>query len=86
MSEEQRSCENCGNARCANSLVAIHYDECVQSAFAKHWKPKRADKPSGESGFVCLLGIDPAKAKSASLPNAVVAAGTRKKQTVDAPM
>ena len=63
MSEEKRSCENCGNARCENSLVAIHCDECVQSAFAKHWKPKRADKPSSESGFVCLLGIDPAKSE-----------------------
>ncbi len=42
MSDEKRSCENCGNAACANSLVAIHYDECVKSGFAEHWKPKRA--------------------------------------------
>ena len=38
--EERRSCENCGNARCANSLVAFFWDECVESGFTKHWRPK----------------------------------------------
>jgi len=40
MSEEKRSCENCGNLRCANSAVAFFYDECVASKYTKHWKPK----------------------------------------------
>ncbi len=37
---ERRSCENCGNAACANGLVAVHWDECVESKFTKHWRPK----------------------------------------------
>ena len=37
---EKRSCENCGNIACANSIIAIHYDECVKSGYSKHWKPK----------------------------------------------
>lgn len=36
-----RSCENCGNVRCANSLVAFWWDECVESKFTKHWRPKK---------------------------------------------
>lgn len=42
--ENKRSCENCGNARCANSLVAFFWDECVQSKFQKHWRPKQEAK------------------------------------------
>lgn len=38
---ERRSCENCGNAACANSVIAIHWDECVESKFTKHWRPKK---------------------------------------------
>lgn len=38
---EKRSCENCGNAHCANSIVAYWWDECVKSDFTKHWKPKQ---------------------------------------------
>lgn len=41
MSEEKRSCENCGNSRCANNAVAFFYDECVESKYTKHWKPKQ---------------------------------------------
>jgi hypothetical protein len=37
---ERRSCENCGNVRCANSLLAFWWDECVESNFEKHWIPK----------------------------------------------
>lgn len=36
-----RSCENCGNARCSNSLVAFWWDECVDSMFTQHWTPKK---------------------------------------------
>ena len=38
---EERSCENCGNAACTNSIVAFYYDDCVESHFSRHWKPKR---------------------------------------------
>lgn len=38
---ERRSCENCGNTACANSLVAFFWDECVESKFTKHWRPKK---------------------------------------------
>ena len=37
---EKRSCENCGNLHCANSIVAFYYDECVQDNFTKYWRPK----------------------------------------------
>ncbi len=40
MEQEKRGCENCGNIACANSIIAIHYDECVESGYSKHWKPK----------------------------------------------
>lgn len=40
---ERRSCENCGNAACASSLVAVHWDECVESGFTKNWRPKNAE-------------------------------------------
>ena len=42
MREGERSCENCGNTRCANSAVAYNWDECVDSNFTKHWMPKKA--------------------------------------------
>lgn len=35
-----RSCENCGNTRCASSPVAFYWDDCVASGFTRHWKPK----------------------------------------------
>ena len=41
MREGERSCENCGNTRCANSAVAYNWDECVDSNFTKHWVPKK---------------------------------------------
>jgi hypothetical protein len=40
MAEQNRSCENCGNTRCANSIVAFWWDECVASNFEKHWRPR----------------------------------------------
>ena len=40
MREGERSCENCGDTRCANSVVAYNWDECVSSDFTKHWTPK----------------------------------------------
>lgn len=40
MAEQKRSCENCGNLQCANSVVAYWWDECVESNFEKHWMPK----------------------------------------------
>ncbi len=44
MIEQKRCCENCGNTRCANSLVAYWWDECVDSNFEKHWRPKEETK------------------------------------------
>ncbi len=43
MAEQKRSCENCGNTRCANSAVAYNWDECVSSDFTKHWMPKEKE-------------------------------------------
>ena len=40
MREGERSCENCGDTRCANSADAYNWDECVSSDFTKHWTPK----------------------------------------------
>ena len=40
---ENRSCENCGNAACANSFIAFNYDDCVESKYTRHWKPKEID-------------------------------------------
>jgi len=40
MTEQKRCCENCGNLRCANSLVAFWWDECVDTDFEAHWMPK----------------------------------------------
>ncbi len=37
---EKKSCENCGNERCKNMIVAVLYDECVESNYEKYWKPK----------------------------------------------
>ena len=39
MSELKRCCENCGNIRCASSVVAYWWDECVESNFENHWMP-----------------------------------------------
>lgn len=47
MAELKRCCENCGNTLCANSVVAFHWDECVDSNFEKHWKPKQGDEKQG---------------------------------------
>lgn len=41
MREGERSCENCGNTRCANSIVAFYWDRCVDSNFEKYWMPKK---------------------------------------------
>jgi len=41
MAELTRSCENCGNTRCANSFVAFWWDECVKTNFESHWMPKQ---------------------------------------------
>lgn len=40
----KRSCENCGNLRCANSIVAFWWDECVKTKFEKHWIPKEVQR------------------------------------------
>ena len=37
---EKRCCENCGNLRCANSIVAYWWNECVDTDFEAHWIPK----------------------------------------------
>ena len=47
MSELKKRCENCGNLRCANSIVAYWWDECVESNFEKHWMPL-PEQPKGE--------------------------------------
>lgn len=44
----RRLCENCGNVRCANSLIAVFWDECVGSGFTKHWKPKETAQATPE--------------------------------------
>ena len=44
MREGERSCENCGDTRCANSAVAYNWDECVDSNFTKHWMPKEEEQ------------------------------------------
>lgn len=36
----KRSCENCGNASCAMSVVAFWYDDCIKSDYTRHWIPK----------------------------------------------
>ena len=38
--KERRSCENCGNTKCANSPVAYLWDYCIMDNFTKYWKPK----------------------------------------------
>ena len=40
MDAEKRCCENCGNMRCANSIIAFWWDECVETNFQTHWMPK----------------------------------------------
>lgn len=40
MTEQKRCCENCGNLRCAHSIVAFWWDECVETNFEAHWIPK----------------------------------------------
>ena len=58
MTELKRSCENCGNTRCANSFVAFWWDECVQSNFEKHWMP-RCDilPPPIEAGEFLMMKV-----------------------------
>lgn len=46
VSEEDRSCENCGNTSCANSYIAVYWDDCVKSKFTRNWRPKT--KPTNE--------------------------------------
>lgn len=50
----ERSCENCGNARCANRIVAIYYDECVSSNYQTYWTPKEENICAGG----CIRGYD----------------------------
>lgn len=38
--EERRCCENCGNVKCSNRIVAIWWKECLESNFTRHWTPK----------------------------------------------
>lgn len=40
MDEQKRSCETCDNTRCATSLVAIRYDECIRTGYQTHWRPR----------------------------------------------
>lgn len=35
----KKNCENCGNTRCKNMIVAALYDECLESNYEKYWKP-----------------------------------------------
>lgn len=53
MAEHTRSCENCGNTRCANSFVAFWWDECVKSGFEKHWMPKQEEKQAIDFDKIC---------------------------------
>ena len=46
--EERRSCENCGNAACASSVVAFLYDLCIESNYQKYWKPKKKKEEETE--------------------------------------
>ena len=47
MTAEKRSCENCGNRICADSIVAIFWNDCVASGFTRHWMPyKEPEKPT----------------------------------------
>ena len=50
MTAEKRSCENCGNRICADSIVAIFWDDCVASGFARNWMPYTP--PKGEPNDV----------------------------------
>lgn len=53
MAEIKRSCENCGNQRCANSVVAYNYDECIRTDCQKHWKPKQDEEQVIDFDKVC---------------------------------
>ena len=53
MADLKRSCENCGNLRCANSLVAFWWDECVKTDFTQHWIPKWEEKQVIDFDKVC---------------------------------
>ena len=50
---KKRCCENCGNLRCANSMVAFWWDECVKTDFTQHWMPKREEKQVIDFDKVC---------------------------------
>ena len=49
----KKSCENCGNSKCQNMMVAVLYDACLESEYEKFWKPKsnveRAQEKDGET-------------------------------------
>lgn len=49
MSEEKRCCENCGNQICADSIIAIYYDDCVRSNYTRNWRPVRKKEADDES-------------------------------------
>jgi len=42
--EGKRGCENCGNVKCLTSVVAFHWDECVESGFEKHLRPRITER------------------------------------------
>lgn len=49
----KKSCENCGNLKCQNMMVAVLYDSCLESGYEKFWKPKsnaeRTKEKEGET-------------------------------------
>ena len=48
MSEEKRCCENCGNTICADSIIAIFWDDCVRSNFTRNWRPVRKEETDND--------------------------------------
>lgn len=51
----KRTCENCGNSKCSNSVIAIFWDECVKSGFTKHWRPKENAESPYPDGDTSIL-------------------------------
>ncbi len=42
MNDSAKCCENCGNLYCQYMMVAVLYDECLESGYEKHWMPREA--------------------------------------------
>lgn len=36
----KKSCENCGNQKCKNMMVAVLYDACLKSDYERFWQPQ----------------------------------------------